>query len=706
MKLRGPIFFSVLVITLLVAAFYPKTDNAEKDAVLMRAILTFVGQLHYQPKQLNDDFSQKLYDLYLERIDVRRLFLTQEDLKKLEPYRTKLDDEAAAGKFEFFNQSLELLHASVQKTQGYYREILAKPFEFSTDESIELDSEKRPFSKDNAALKDYWRRYLKYEAMTRVADKLEAQKNTGEEGSRKTMEELEAEARKDVLKMMNDWYDRLGKIKRSTRLSYYLNTITNLYDPHSDYLEPIDKQNFDIRFSGRLEGIGATLQTVGDNTKVSSIVVGGPAWKGKELQENDLILKVAQGDDGEWKDITGMLVDDVVQLVRGNKGTKVRLTIKKVDGSIKEIAIIRDVVIIEEGFAKSLILDGTTPQEKVGYIYLPRFYADFEHADGRFSAKDIAVEIEKLKSEKVSGIILDLRNNGGGSLNDVVQMSGYFIEQGPIVQVKAKGQNPDVLDDTDPRVQYNGALIVMVNHFSASASEILAAALQDYGRAVIVGTNTYGKGTVQRFYDLDRGIKGYEEVKPLGEVKLTVQKFYRINGGSTQLRGVTPDIVLPDQYSYIEVGEKEEEYPLEWTEIAPLQYKQNVYKIANLSKIKAESEKRTAANPIFRKVAENAKRLKAQSDQTNYPLRLDAYMALSTKQETESKAYEGLFKDVINRGVRNLEVDLPSIHQDESKKARNEDFVQTVSKDVYINETLNIMHDLVKSRNDVAKSKQ
>lgn len=696
MKLRGPIFFSVMLITLLVAAFYPKVDPAEKDAVLMRAILTYVGQLHYQPKQLNDDFSQKLYDLYLDRIDSGRRFLTQEDLKKVEQYRTQLDDEALAGNFQFFNLSLELLTNGMKKTQGYYREILGQPMEFTANESIELDGEKRNFPKNDAEMKDYWRRYLKYEVMTRVADKVEEQKNTGEEGSRKSNEELEVESRKEVLKLMDDWYERLFKLKRSTRLSYYLNTITNLYDPHSDYLEPIDKQNFDIRFSGRLEGIGATLQTVGDNTKVSSIVVGGPAWKAKELQENDIIQKVAQGDNGEWKDITGMVVDDVVQLVRGEKGTKVRLQIKKVDGTIKEINIIREVIVLEEGFAKSLILDGATPQEKVGYIYLPRFYADFEHADGRFSAKDIEVEIEKLKSEKVSGIILDLRNNGGGSLNDVVQMSGYFIEQGPIVQVKSKAQNPDVLDDSDPRVQYNGPLIVMVNHFSASASEILAAALQDYGRAVIVGTNTYGKGTVQRFYDLDRGIKGFEEVKPLGEVKLTVQKFYRINGGSTQLRGVTPDIVLPDNYAYIKVGEKEEEFPLEWTEIASLQYKQNVYKIPNLSKVKAESEKRVAKNPVFQKVAENAKRLKSQSDESNYPLKLEAYLAMSEKQQMESKAYEGLFKNVVNKGVRNLEVDIPSIHQDDSKKARNDDFVQTVAKDVYINETINILHDLIK----------
>ncbi len=697
MKLRGPIFFSVLLLTLLAAAFYPKMDNAEKDAVLMRAILTFFGQLHYQPKQMNDDFSQKLYTLYLDRIDGGRRFLTQEDIKRMEQYKTQLDNEAQNGTFAFFDLSLELLSNGMKKTQGYYREALAKPFDFTVDESIELDSEKRSFVKNDKELKDYWRRYIKYEVMTRVSDDLEKQKNMGEEGSRKSQEDLEAQARKDVLKPMDDWYDTMNKLKRSTRLSYYLNTITNLYDPHSDYLEPIDKQNFDIRFSGRLEGIGARLQNDGDYTKVSEVVVGGPAWKTKELQDGDIITKVAQGKNGEWKDVTGMQLDDVVQLIRGEKGTEVRLTIKKkVDNTLDEISIIRDIVIFEEGFAKSLILDGTQPDEKIGYIYLPRFYADFDHPDGRFSGKDIGIEIEKLKAEKVDGIILDLRNNGGGSLNDVVQMSGFFIEQGPIVQVKSKSQNPDVLDDNDPRVQYDGALIVMVNHFSASASEILAAALQDYGRAVIVGTNTYGKGTVQRFYDLDRGVKGFEDLKPLGEVKLTVQKFYRVNGGSTQLRGVTPDIILPDNFSYMEVGEKEEDYPLEWTEIPSLQYKQNVYKLSNLSKVKAESEKRVAKDPTFQKIVQGAQRIKQQSKETSFPLKLDAFIAVSEKQKLETKEYEGLFKDSVNKGVKNLEVDLPSVHGDDAKKTRNETFVQSVAKDVYIHETLNIIHDLVK----------
>ncbi|MEO1715046.1 MAG: S41 family peptidase, partial [Bacteroidota bacterium] len=379
----------------------------------------------------------------------------------------------------------------------------------------------------------------------------------------------------DVLKTFDDWYERLEKRKRSDYLSIYINSITNVFDPHTSYFEPIEKQNFDINMSGKLEGIGARLQSDGNYTKITSVIVGGPAWKQGDLKENDKIMKVAQ--DGEDPiDVTGMQLDDVVSQIRGEKGTKVILTVKKIDGSIADIEIVRDVVILEEGFAKSLILH-TTAKEKVGFISLPRFYDDFYDEEGRSCARDVATEIDKLKKENVRGIILDLRNNGGGSLRDVVTMSGFFIEKGPIVQVKARGRSPEVLEDNDPSVKWDGHLIVMVNQFSASASEILAAALQDYERAVIVGsTSTFGKGTVQRFYNLDRAIPGYSELKPFGEIKLTTQKFYRIDGGSTQLKGVTPDIILPDMYSYIETGEKEQEYPMNWTQIAPVPHEQNV----------------------------------------------------------------------------------------------------------------------------------
>ncbi|MEM9261792.1 MAG: S41 family peptidase, partial [Bacteroidota bacterium] len=349
--------------------------------------------------------------------------------------------------------------------------------------------------------------------------------------------------------------------------------------PHTTYYRPKDKETFDIRFSGRLEGIGATLQNDDNYTKVSTIVVGGPAWKAKELEADDLIMAVRQEGEEKALDIKDMLVEDVVQFIRGDKGTTVFLKIKKPDGTIKEISIVRDVVVIDESYAKSLIIDGEGENEKVGFLSLPSFYADFNDENGRFSAKDVAAELQKLKDNDVNGIILDLRSNGGGSLKEVIDMAGFFIPEGPIVQVAGRGGKKRVMKDSDDRVLYDGPLVVLVNQYSASASEILAAALQDYGRAVIVGSNsTFGKGTVQSFLDLDRTIAGLPEVKPLGTVKLTMQKYYRVNGGSVQLRGVTPDIILPDSRALLETGERQQTAPLAWSQISPADFYQDVYR--------------------------------------------------------------------------------------------------------------------------------
>ncbi|MEL7020974.1 MAG: carboxy terminal-processing peptidase, partial [Bacteroidota bacterium] len=683
------------------AAYFPYTSNSEKETVLIHTLIGGLQKLHYQPQKMTNDFSQKAYDLYLERMDNGKRWLTQEDINMMEIYRNLLDDEAMAGTYEFFELSIQLLDKRIEQTQTYYRDLLAQPFDFTKDEQIELDGEKKAFAKDDAALQEQWRKNLKYEVLTRLEDKIKEQdkkkeEETDEEVSPKSMAELEEEARASVLELYDNWYNRIGKLKRTDRLSNYLNVLTNIYDPHTGYYEPIDKENFDIRMSGRLEGIGARLQSDGDFTKVSDIVVGGPAWKQKDLQKDDIIKKVRQTE-GEWIDIKGMVLDDVVQQIRGDKGTTVFLTVESVDGEEKIIPIVRDVVIMEEGFAKSLILDGKTEDETIGYIYLPRFYADFNDRNGRFCATDVELEIEKLKAENVNGIILDLRNNGGGSLRDVVKMSGLFIEKGPIVQVESRGETPEILRDVNSDVQYDGPLVVMVNNYSASASEILAAALQDYGRAVIVGsTSTFGKGTVQRFFDLDRAVRHRPDVMPLGQVKLTTQKFYRINGGSTQLKGVTPDIVLPDSYQFITTGEREHEYPMEWTQIPAVSYSQNVYTIDNMKELRSNSNMRVQANEVFQKVNQNAKRLKEQRDESQYPLQLDAYMAYEKQQSDEAKKYKDMFEEVVNTGVRNIAADLPNIESDEGKQARNTDWIESVQKDIYIQETLHIMHDMLK----------
>lgn len=673
-------------------------DNGEKEKVILQAVLEVLRKNHFKQVEINDEFSHRLYDTYLDRMDGMKRFLIMSDLDLLDDYQDSLDDALKSGDLRFFDLSYQIINSGIEKTRKWYPDILSQPFDFTIQDSIETDGEKRSFARDDAELKEFWRSYLKYETLTRLVDKLKDQEELTEEpeGGKKSVAELEADAREDVKEVFDDWFKRMDKVRRSDRFEMYVNSMTNVFDPHSDYFNPKEKADFDINMSGRLEGIGARLQMDGDFTKVVMIIPGGPAWKQKELEVDDKIFKVQQENQAEPVDVTGWLVDEVVTLIRGPKGTKVTLTVRKPDGLVKEITITRDEVILDEGFAKSAVLELDGEIGNVGYIALPKFYADFENPDGRSCSEDVAIEVRKLMDANVKGIILDLRNNSGGSLNDVVQMSGLFIEDGPIVQVKSRDAMPRVLVDRDPKVLYTGPLVVMVNTQSASASEILAAAMQDYGRAVIVGSqSTFGKGTVQRFLDLDDVVTGYDELKPLGEVKVTLQKFYRVNGGSTQLKGVIPDINLPDNQQYIHAGEKELEYPMEWTEINPVDYNQDVVKINNLESVRKKSETRIKASPQFSKVIANAMRIREIRDETVVPLQLDEFRAEDIAREEESKEFKKAFGKINGLHPSNLVPDIQSIQSDSSRIGRNQAWMESMEKDIYLEETLHIMKDLM-----------
>ncbi len=710
MKLKSSLvlfsFIGIAGIAFLVNRTHPvSTDpNPQKEAALIQALLQGLANLHFQPKAIDDQFSKEVYNLYLKDIDNGKRFYNKADIDQLKGFETKLDDQANAGTFEFFNRSVELMEKALVKTQGWYRELLAAPMDYSKNEMLESDPKKLEWAKDDAELRSRWEKWMKYEVLSRVTDEQTKQDKADFKGEKKTFEQLETEQRAKVLDTYDKWYKRMQKATRADRMELYLNSITNVFDPHTGYFSPKDKENFDIQMSGKLEGIGARLQSDGEKTSVTEIVTGGPAWKQGALEVKDVIVKVAQGE-GEAIDVMGWEIDDVVSKIRGPKGTVVTLTVQRTDGTEKTIKITRDVVLMEEGFAKSLLLKGSeTEQDKIGYIYLPKFYADFTPQGATSCAADVAKEIEKLKSEKVKGIILDLRGNGGGSLRDVVQMSGLFIEEGPIVQVKNRSKTPDIMRDNDSRVQWGGPLVVMVNGFSASASEILAAAMQDYHRAVIVGsTSTYGKGTVQRFLDLDNATRD-ESVKPLGDMKLTIQKFYRITGKTTQLDGVTPDIVLPDFYNFVELGEKENDYPLESTTIQAVPYNQNAYQIADLGKLKSASATRVEANETFKKVNENAMRLRKQKDQTVYPLEGNKYRMWNKKQDEEADRYDNLFKPIDGFVLENLSADLPQIQADTSRAARNEGWMKDKKKDIQLHETFKIMQDMI--RMDAVAGKQ
>lgn len=690
---------ALLVIGMGAFAFRTVDYEQGKSEVLMRVIVQGLSSSHYSPYELDDNFSSRVFDLYLKRMDYNKRYFTQEDIDKLDSYKTKIDDQIRVSNYEFFEVSEKMQEQRVAMVGNFYKEILIQPFDFSKDESLELFPEETKWARDEAELKERWRKLLKYQTLSRVVTELDLQEKNEELGDpeaaeKKSFETIEQDSRAKVMKMYEDWSGRMEKLDINDRRTIFINAITNTYDPHTGYYPPKDKENFDIQMSGKLEGIGATLQEKDGYIKVVRIVPGSASYRQGELEENDLILKVAQGKE-EPVDIVDMGIDDAVKLIRGPKGTEVRLTVKKVNGAVMVVPIIRDLVILEETFAKSAIIKNKMAPEGVGYIKLPKFYADFNDRNGRTCAKDVKKEITKLKEENVGGIILDLRNNGGGSLMDVVEMAGLFVESGPIVQVKGRYGRPQVLDDRDPDVHYDGPLVILVNSSSASASEIMAAAIQDYKRGIIVGTPTFGKGTVQRFFNLDNFVRGEANgVKPLGAIKLTTQKFYRINGGATQLKGVTPDVILPDAYTYIDRGEKEQEYYMPWDEIESVDYDVWGLSPADYAKIRKNSRARIHADATFSKVDENAKRLKAQRDERSRTLNLEAYRTNQKSLKEASEAYKELFKPIEGQKVVNLVSDQAAISQDTVREKINQDWIDGLVKDVYVYEATAILKDM------------
>ncbi len=697
-------FFPIAAVALVSYAYINRPVASEKEEAIDQILMQSLKQLHYSPMEVNDDFSEKVFKLYLERLDYSKKFLIQSDVDELKKYNHTIDDDINAGQFNFFNRSVEIIDKRVAEAKSYYTEILDKPFDFTKNDSLQLDAEKLNFSKSEKDLKEAWYKLLKYQTLVQVAEMTESQEKAKQRNDTaktkdatfkiKSKEEIEVDARKKVLKSNNDYFKRLKEFNRNDRISSYFNAVTAMYDPHTEYFAPKDKSNFDIAMSGQLEGIGAQLQEKEGLIKVSNIVPGSASFRQGQLKVGDIIMKVAQGA-ADPVDITDMRLDEAVQLIRGKKGTEVRLTVKKPDASIVVIAIIRDIVVIEDTYAQSAILQG---KKKIGYIKLPEFYADFTGKGGRRCATDVRKELEKLRAENVEGVILDLRYNGGGSLFDVVEMAGLFIDKGPIVQTKEKTKPAVVMEDKEPGVVYDGPLTILVNSNSASASEIMAAAIQDYKRGVIVGTSpsTFGKGTVQRFYDLDEYLPPqYASIKPLGSVKITMQKFYRINGGATQLKGVIPDIILPDPYYLLDQGEKEQDYPMTWDEIAPAKY--TALKPAySLSKLKASSEARLKASSGFGILTDAAKRFKKQKDDTMVSLNAEAYMKEQKEYKAEVKKMEGLDKEFPGVEVSALKVDAASIAGDTTKVAKAKEFYKGLRKDIYLNETISIMEDIKK----------
>lgn len=670
--------------------------NYEK---IMRLVGQMLSEGHFSPQEIDDSFSVKVFRKFIGEMDPDKNILTQADMEQLKKYEVRVDDEIRGAAVEIPLAAGKLFTANVEKAAAIYTELLSKPFDFSIDEEVQLDGDKLEFTKDEAELKDRWRKKLKFLTLERYADMLEIrEKNKGKEGFVvKTDEELEKEARDRVKKIMDRTFERYRfKFSDDDKFNLYVNTITTTMDPHTEFFPPVDKRYFDEEMSGSFFGIGASLQYDDGNIKIASILTGSPAYKSGELQVGDVIQKVAQGKE-EPVDLTGYLVTDAVKVIRGKKGTEVRLTVKRMDGSIKVVSLIRDKIVQDETYARSAIVKENGA--KIGYIYLPEFYANFEDPNGARCSKDVEKEVIKLKEEKVDGIVIDLRNNGGGSLYDVVQMAGLFIENGPIVQVKDRDRKPSVLNDKDNnKVLYTGPLAVMVNEFSASASEIFAAAIQDYNRGVVIGsTSTYGKGTVQRNIGLDSESGFSMSNADLGTVKLTLQKFYRVNGGSTQLRGVNSDIVLADNLEYLKVREKDNADALPWDEISKASYTPwnpgySVETIKQLSKLRLE------ADPTFKLIGETTAWLSEQSDR-HYSLQLGKYRAEQEKIKASVKQLESLLKLKGQLDVSALPAEANRWADDKAKQERFRLWLTGLQKDIYLDQAVKVMQDMLSQQN-------
>lgn len=726
--------YKLLVLVLLFAvascSFTTKSFNdPNKDKTLIELISYVLENGHYDAKDINDSFSKEVFEDYLEALDPLKRYFYASDIAEFKAYELQLDDQIKNSDISFFDLTYTRLLKRMEEAKGIYKEILATPFDFNREEVIDTDYEKIAYVSSKEEMKDRWRKQLKFNTIANFHDLKEEQERArtgnapstaeaqadnaqvsveepakpsaeGDEIADKTDAELEAKARETTLSSLDEYFDFNDDLERKDWFSIYVNAIVEEFDPHTYYFAPQDKDRFDMAMSGKLEGIGARLQKKNDNIKIVEIISGGPAWRGEDLEVGDEITKVRQEKEKEPVSVVGMRLDDAVNLIKGPKGTKVILTVKKVDGTVEDIRITRDVVELEETYAKSSIVnkDGNT----YGVINLPKFYFDMEDYAERNAASDVEKEIIRLKDQGMEGLVLDLRNNGGGSLKTVVDIAGLFIKEGPIVQVKSKMEGQEVLKDTNPAVLWDGPLVILVNELSASASEILAAAMQDYKRAIIIGSKqTYGKGTVQNVLDLNRWVRN-SDLGDLGALKITTQKFYRVNGGSTQLEGVKSDVVVPDRYSYIDIGEKDQENPLPWDKIEPAKYEVwNGY--IDFEETISNSKKRMANNEQLSLIEENARWIRDQRDETVFPLSYADYKAELELTQEQAARFDKLSEYTTNLTYESLPYEKELFATDTILFEKRSRWHESLSSDVYMEEAVHVLEDL--KLNNIRKGK-
>ena len=690
-------WFLLVLLFLTLSSFFDFNQNNEKDKLLIEIISYVIERGHFDPKNIDNEFSENMFKEFIENMDGQHRFFLSSDIGNFKKYKYDLDDQIINSKTTFFDLVYNKLIQRQEIVKNFYEEILNKPFSFNEDEIISLDYKNAPYPTTLNDLKFLWRKRLKLSTLSIYVDKKQDQINQKKiDSSYAILDDyiLEKQSREITLSNMKNFFDSVDELNRNDYFNIYINSLVKQFDPHSFYFSPNEKETFDTSISGKFEGIGARLGKKNQQITILEVISGGPVWKGNLLEPGDVILKVSDSS-GDAVEVTGMRLDDVVKLIKGPKGTNVILNVKRVDGTVNDVNIVRDIVELEESYAKASIIKKN--EINYGLIYLPKFYVDFKSYNERNAANDVKKLIIQLKKEKINGLVLDLRDNGGGSLQTVVDITGYFIKTGPVVQVKSTGGKKQVLRDRDPSIIWNGPLVVLVNELSASASEILAAALQDYNRAIVIGSKqTFGKGTVQNVVDLNKIIAG-NSYGNLGALKLTTDKFYRINGGSTQLEGVKSDIIFPNRYSFIEIGEKDQENPLPWDFIGSAQFSPSDTK-NNFEYVQNESNKRIVSNTYLNLLKEEAKWVKEQQDQYKYSLNYSEFVRNRDSIVKISKKFDKIGNYRSDLTIDWIEEDRLEIYANNSFKEKRARWKETLIKDIQLNEAINILSDIVQKQ--------
>ena len=666
----------------------------DKDRLLIELISHVIQRGHFNVKSLNDDMSEQIFHTYLESIDGQKRYFLQSDYREFAKYMYRIDDQLRELDLTFFDLTYKRLILRMNEVESLYASLLSRPFDFEKKESFDMDYEEQLFPLSQTSRAEKWRKQLKLSTLSVLYDKVQEAEKKEEESTADYVSPswvvFEEEARTTTRENVEDYFDLMNDLERKDWFDIYLNAFVLQFDPHTNYFNPDDKDRFDMNMSGKFEGIGARLSKRDQAIKVVDIIVGGPLWRDQLMEVGDEIQLVRQ-EEGDAVDIRSMRLDDAIKLIKGPKGSTVHLTIKKVDGSIETIPVKRDLVILEESYARSSVINRL--DQKYGLIHLPKFYVDFKSYKERNAAHDVEQEVINLKEAGVEGLIIDLRNNGGGSLQTVVDIAGLFIDKGPIVQVKSTVSKTEILRDRDDKTLWDGSMVILVNELSASASEILAAALQDYERAIVLGSKqTFGKGTVQNVVDLNRFLSN-STYGNLGALKITTDKFYRINGGSTQLEGVKSDVITPDRYSYVDIGERDEDNPMSWDQITPLIYtKWHGY--LNYDEVIKQSQDRVNNHPIFKLVDQDAKWIEQRQNDKSIALNYQEYVSELEADRTYADQF-----DAVKEYYNNLEFTIAPAEQERITKdsifrEKRERWFSDLTEDYYVEEAVNILDEL------------